>query len=187
MTNDVKGRLSTLKQSIEEVRAELSKKQKELLENRRPSEDSDLKECWDNTPIAEQLYTDQRVEFEEILSVVAQVPGEADGPSWFWIIKVKKHLIFLPDSDDREEYFLIEGWCDYTGWSCQSDAACLAKASNLDALLKEISRKFYTDNTLNEDYRELIERNILLQLSRQIDCTQPYGLDDIEAHAKKHA
>ena len=46
---------------------------------------------------------------EDILEIVAEVVGENDEFSWWWVIKMK-----------NKKYFLLEGWCDYTGWDCQS-------------------------------------------------------------------
>jgi hypothetical protein len=47
----------------------------------------------------------QIIEFKDINKVVAEVPGEADGPDWHWILET---------NDGR--LFLAEGVCDYSGW-----------------------------------------------------------------------
>lgn len=46
---------------------------------------------------------------EEILSVEMIREGYNDGPSWFWEITFSNRQVFI-----------LEGWCDYTGWDCQS-------------------------------------------------------------------
>jgi len=42
---------------------------------------------------------------KEIDGIVAEIPGEADGADWHWLIKLK---------DSRFGY--VVGGCDYTGW-----------------------------------------------------------------------
>lgn len=45
----------------------------------------------------------------DIISIEAEIPGENDENSWFWIL----------DIDDRG-FLLFSGSCDYSGWDCQS-------------------------------------------------------------------
>lgn len=46
-----------------------------------------------------------------IVSILATIPGENDGPDWHWIVQL-----------DDGRYAYISGGCDYTGWDCQSGA-----------------------------------------------------------------
>ncbi len=41
----------------------------------------------------------------DIQDVLAEVPGEADGPDWFWVVQLKPR-----------RFALIQAGCDYTGW-----------------------------------------------------------------------
>jgi hypothetical protein len=41
-----------------------------------------------------------------IAGIVAEVPGDADGPNWHWLVLTK---------DGRFAY--AHGGCDYTGWA----------------------------------------------------------------------
>jgi hypothetical protein len=45
-----------------------------------------------------------------ITKLVMIQEGENDGNSWIW------HVTF-----DNGETWTAEGWCDYTGWDCQSN------------------------------------------------------------------
>lgn len=47
----------------------------------------------------------------DIKKVLAVYEGENDGPSWRWVLRL---------NDDRIVF--LTGWCDYTGWDCQSGA-----------------------------------------------------------------
>jgi hypothetical protein len=38
--------------------------------------------------------------------------GKRDGGNWIWQVVLIE--------DQRLKRFIIEGWCDYTGWDCQS-------------------------------------------------------------------
>lgn len=48
-----------------------------------------------------------------IRKVVMLEEGCNDGPAWLWAVKFS--------DDNGESYWMIgHGWCDYTGWDCQS-------------------------------------------------------------------
>jgi hypothetical protein len=66
--------------------------------------DYDLLACLDYNP---QPFGPGSIE-----RVVAVWQGENDGDSWRWVILL---------TDGRYAY--LKGWCDYTGWDCQSGAA----------------------------------------------------------------
>ncbi len=61
--------------------------------------DLDLKDCLEYNVQANFVY-------EDIKEILANVPGEADGPEWHWIVQLKDN-----------KFFLIEGNCDYSGWA----------------------------------------------------------------------
>lgn len=58
----------------------------------------DLQACLEYNP-------QPNLKFEDIAEIMAEVPGEADGPDWHWVLRTH---------DNR--FFLLEGGCDYTGW-----------------------------------------------------------------------
>ena len=46
---------------------------------------------------------------DDIKDIVAEIPGENDELNWWWILKLK-----------TKKFVLLSGWCDCTGWDCQS-------------------------------------------------------------------
>lgn len=42
---------------------------------------------------------------EDVVDIVAEVPGEADECDWWWILQLK-----------QGDFFLMSGGCDYSGW-----------------------------------------------------------------------
>jgi len=46
---------------------------------------------------------------EDIAKVIATADGKNDGDHWVGIFKTKD-----------KKYLYVTGWCDYTGWDCQS-------------------------------------------------------------------
>jgi hypothetical protein len=46
---------------------------------------------------------------KQIEEIVAEIPGENDEFNWWWLLKL-----------ENDKYILVSGWCDYTGWDCQS-------------------------------------------------------------------
>lgn len=45
----------------------------------------------------------------QITRVILALEGEHDGPHYFWWVEL-----------GNGKFALIDGWCDYTGWDCQS-------------------------------------------------------------------
>ena len=103
-----------------------------------------------------------------ISHVLAVVEGENDGPHWHWIVALK----------DPATFAYINGWCDYTGWDCQSEA-CVEETATVDASLalvedetpwgsswekyygakpSDLLRKQIADNQKSETWRESIAR-----------------------------
>jgi hypothetical protein len=59
-------------------------------------------------------YNEQPFGVDDIKQVLAVWDGEHDGDHYRWILEMK---------DGR--YMYLNGWCDYTGWDCQSEAYSL--------------------------------------------------------------
>lgn len=55
------------------------------------------------------------VEGAEILDIKMLVQGENDGKDWIWFVIVRGDSYY-------DDYWLLRGGCDYTGWDCQSGA-----------------------------------------------------------------
>lgn len=65
--------------------------------------EANLRACLEANP---QSFT-----VDDVAELLAISEGENEGPSWWWILSLK---------DGR--FLALTGWCDYTGWDCQSDA-----------------------------------------------------------------
>ena len=51
---------------------------------------------------------------KNILNVLAEVPGEADGAEWHWVVELKTPM--GEDGIGSGKFAYISGGCDYTGW-----------------------------------------------------------------------
>jgi len=92
---------------------------------------------------------------EDILEIVAEVPGHNDSDHWWWILKL---------GDER--YICLAAWCDYTGWDCASGIGYGGEATSaLDAA------------RLSPDEEEDTGRRIRKNLFAQILGEQPFGLE----------
>lgn len=98
---------------------------------------------------------DAGFEVDDIAEVLAEVPGEADGPGWHWLLRLKGKLGFV---------YLV-GWCDYTGWDWQSGVSSEFAGTLKGAL------KFAKDED-NDYQRQMVKT----QLQKQLDGKQPYGV-----------
>lgn len=58
---------------------------------------------------------------DDVVEILAISDGENDGPDW---------LIAVRLYDGR--FAFLCGWCDYTGWDCQSNASCVLAATRDD-------------------------------------------------------
>ncbi len=67
-------------------------------EPRRP--DEDLQDALECNPV---------FDINKITNVIACIPGANDEFDWYWVIE-----------DDDDGFWLLDAWCDYTGWGCQS-------------------------------------------------------------------
>lgn len=110
-------------------------------------DDYDFKECMKYAPF----------KIEEVEDIIACVNGEADGPSWHFICKLK---------DGRYGY--VTGSCDYTGWGCQESGD--GNVGTLEEVLEKAPEE--------DGYG--VPRLVRATLKTQIEGTQPYGLTNIE-------
>lgn len=62
-------------------------------------------------------YNPQKFTTDDIIKVLAVWEGEREVEDWRWIIELTYGFIFL------------QGWCDYTGWDCQSGARSVLETS----------------------------------------------------------
>lgn len=83
----------------------------------------------------------------DIEEVLAVVEGYNDGDEWNWVVRLNEEEGVPEPSTLR--YAFISGWCDYTGWDCQSGvevvmthspfiAAAFADHDNFVKLLTQI-------------------------------------------------
>lgn len=50
------------------------------------------------------------IDGSDLVDEILEITGENDEVSWHWIVKTTFGFAY------------ISGWCDYTGWDCQSGA-----------------------------------------------------------------
>lgn len=84
---------------------DISKEQKDLL----AAEIDEVKRLPDGDLGYAMEYHPCGFSVNEIENVLATIPGHNDEDSWHWVVVL---------SDKR--FFYMTGWCDYTGWDCQS-------------------------------------------------------------------
>jgi len=93
----------------------------------------------------------QSFNHDEVVSILAEVPGENDELSWWWVLELT-----------RERYILVSGWCDFTGWDCQSGIEEYPIVGNkYDAPLYAPASEEYTGRTIRSN------------LTKQLSGTQP--------------
>lgn len=68
-----------------------------------------IKDDWNLKAALE--YNSPGIDFVDISEVLAVVEGERDDSSWYWVLRLHDGSVGL-----------LQGWCDYTGWDCQSGA-----------------------------------------------------------------
>lgn len=84
---------------------------------------------------------------DSVKDIVAEVPGENDEFSWWWILELSSG-----------KFVLLSGWCDYTGWDCQSG---IDEIGTYDSALLAAN-----DAPEQEDYSErAIRKNLVGQLT----------------------
>jgi len=108
--------------------------------------DYDLDACLEYNP-------QEGITPDTIDRVLAVWQGENDGDSWRWVLAL---------TDGRFAY--VNGWCDYTGWDCRSDAESvfvetpeLGAAEEKNALVRtELLRQVHAGK--DETWRERKDR-----------------------------
>ena len=75
------------------------------------------------------------VDSSDLVDVILEITGENDEASWHWIVKTTSGFAY------------ISGWCDYTGWDCQSGAERFDAATREDvlALCSQDVRRVFED------------------------------------------
>lgn len=106
---------------------------------------------WDDDLIYCLIYnSDVGFTIEDVARVHAVVEGERDGMPWHWLLALNDGRIMR-----------LYGYCDYTGWDCQSGAMAV-EAGSLEAAAALPGAAF------GEDWREGSWREAGRQLSDQL-------------------
>jgi hypothetical protein len=95
---------------------------------------------------------------EEILDIIAEVPGMNDELQWYWVLELTEGRTGL-----------IVGWCDYTGWDCRSAITVSVHQSPRHAIAGVPEEEDWSKRRIKEN------------LLHQIDGKQIVGLYQEEA------
>lgn len=90
----------------------------------------------------------------DVIDIVAEIPGENDEYCWWWVLKL-----------GPKKYILLDGWCDYTGWDCQSG---ITEHGVFTTALKAAKAAPF-----EEDYTK---RSVQRWLVEQVKGKRPFGL-----------
>lgn len=85
-----------------------------------------------------------------IKKLLATLEGENDGANWHWLVELENGKIAH-----------LSGWCDYTGWDCQSAAGNNGEYPSLDVALSELglpTLDVNSDKKIREEFREKLEK-----------------------------
>ncbi len=93
---------------------------------------------------------------DDVTMMHACVPGAPEDLHWYWVVRVGMH------NDAR--WYLVDGWCDNTGWDCQAGAD--ADGPHLSAFAAANKAPVFDSS----------RRSVLVNLMRQIKGDQPYGV-----------
>jgi hypothetical protein len=92
--------------------------------------DSDLSSCLEYNP-------QNGFELKDVNRVLAVFEGEHDTEHWRWILQLKDNT-----------FVFMQGWCDYTGWDCQSSAISQVCPTIAECFVFARTNPFdYTPNT----------------------------------------
>jgi hypothetical protein len=97
-------------------------------------------------------------EAEKIVDILAEVCGQNDELLWWWVVT-------LENEPGHYTFALLEGWCDYTGWDCQS----YLKTHGIFETPQEAAR---AAPLLEDSSERAIRKNLLAQLEGR----QPFAL-----------
>ncbi len=117
-------------------------------EPRLPAQDSDFREA---LPLADAPF-----HADDVTQMHACVAGENEEYHWYWVVRVGMH--------DAARWYLVEGWCDYTGWDCRAGAD--VDGPHLSALMAANKAPVLDSR----------DRPIIANLMNQIVGKQPYAL-----------
>lgn len=92
--------------------------------------------------------------------IVAEVVGENDELSWYWILQMKDG-----------SFSWSEGWCDYTGWDCQSGAQITDGFVTPEEAIKDLEAQ-------TNDSRKSIPEVLLKQIKEEIPFALYQEQDD---------
>ena len=82
---------------------------------------------------------------DEIVDIIAEVPGENDEFLWWWILELK-----------NGKFALFGASCDYTGWDCQSGIDfedvynSAIEAANAAPIIEEYSNRSIRKNLVGQ-------------------------------------
>ena len=105
---------------------------------------------WDLSSCLE--YNPQDFSVSDIVKVHAVWEGEHDGDGWRWVIEV---------NNCEKQFVFLCGWCDYTGWDCQSGATSVfANTANEAVELAKLAKSTEYDcyNNLDDVYESLVKQ-----------------------------
>jgi len=94
-------------------------------------------------------------QIDEVESIEAEVPGANDELNWWWVLRLV-----------NDRYILVSGWCDYTGWDCQSG---ITEYEIVDTGLAAAQ--------IAPELEEYSDREIRKNLVNQILGEQPFGTE----------
>ena len=101
------------------------------------------------------------VELDNVAKVLAVWAGENDGDSWRWIFVT---------NDKRYGYMV--GWCDYTGWDCQSSCNVVYFSTIVDAVRHMINVELDANQDVPmHDIRNVVGVELIKQLTTQKQIT----------------
>lgn len=78
---------------------------------------------WDVVEVAFEYHPQKNLTVGQIASVEAEWTDGSDEPQYVWLFKL-----------DDGRFAVGRGWCDYTGWDCQSNLQTSAHATREEAI-----------------------------------------------------
>lgn len=103
---------------------------------------------------------------DDIDVIVAEVCGANDEDHWYWILQLKDGT-----------FTWVSGWCDYTGWDCQSGVETGNKVQTPQQAVEELIVSDYDDRK--------VKPVLLAQLDEEVPFAV-YQEDGIEKYIKKY-
>ena len=97
---------------------------------------------------------------DDVIDIVAEVPGANDEFDWWWVLEM---------TDGR--FFLLSGGCDYTGWDCQSDITEHGYFENAEAAARAAPtvEEYSKRDIQNNLYRQVVgEQPLFLYVEQEL-------------------